>query len=493
MMRRLLLVSTVCAFSAACASSPKVADPVEVAAVDTEAWRATPPTPGEAPELVTPRFEKKVLENGLTVLVSERHDLPLVSVNLAFAAGSSADPKGKEGIARLTYETLLEGAGKLDAVALDEAFAGLGTSPYVSVGTDGALIGTQVLTRNLDAATSLLADVVLRPTFAKASFERRRDQQLANLALAAGNPGFLANEAFVDVAFGGDHPYGRLGSGTTQTVSKLGLADARKFWADHAGPKAAAFIVTGDVTMAQAEELARSWFGKWKGNGKAAQAPGTPKEAPREHVVFVPKQGLAQTMIMMGGPAIPAGHPDEIALDLASTVFGGFFGSRLNMNLRENKGYTYGARARVEPRLGIGPLVASSSVRADVTGPALAEFIHELKGIRERPITAEELEAAREGMIRSMPGSFESVGGLASAAANLFFTNQPLDRYAKMVDGYESVDAAAVQAAAEKYFDPARLHIVLVGDPDVIREQIPVLGLGTLTERMPVQQAAAKR
>lgn len=494
MKRRLLLVSSVFAFSLACATSRPVADSsAQVEVVDPEAWRATAPSPGEPPELVTPRFQQKVLENGLTVLVSERHDLPVVSVNVALSAGSASDPRGKEGLARLTYETLLEGAGKLDAVGLDEAFGALGSSPFVSVGQDGALVGTQVLTRNLDAATSLLADIIQKPTFAKASFERRQQQQMANLAQAAGSPGFLASEAFVEVAFGAGHPYGRLGSGTPASVSGLQLADARKFWADHAGAKAAAFIVTGDVTMEQAEQLARAHFGKWKGAGKAPMAPGVPNEAPRENVVFVPKQGLAQTLIVMGGPSIAAGHPDEFALDLASTVFGGFFGSRLNMNLREDKGYTYGARARVEPRLGIGPLTATSSVRSDVTGLALAEFIHELKGIQSRPITSAELEAAREGLIRSVPGSFENVGGLASAAANLFWTRQPLDRYAKMVEGYEKADAAAVQAAAEKYFDPARLHIVLVGDPGVIGEQVPALGLGTLIERNVVQQAAAKR
>ena len=498
-MRHSILAATLLAFFAGCAttsaSQPETAAAAQQEAqpaAEADAWRATPPQPGQPPDLVTPTFQKKVLENGLTVLVAERHDLPLVSVNVAFSAGSAADPNDKAGLAEVTYETLLEGAGRYDAMALDEAFADLGTSPYVSVGHDGAMVGTQVLARNVDEATKLVADVVLRPQFRQASFDRRKQLQLGDLAAQVGNPRYLAGETFAEVAYGEAHPYGKLGSGTPASVGKLTLADAKRFWAQHTGPKAAAFVVAGDVTMEQAEKLARAYFGKWKGDAKPMAKPGAPASTARETVTFVPKAGLNQTVILMGRPALEAGHPDEYALDLASTVFGGFFGSRLNMNLREAKGYTYGARAYVDARRGVGPLVASSAVRADVTGPALEVFLDELKGVKQRPITAEELEAAREGIIRSIPGSFESVGGLAGAAASLFWKDEPLDHYAKMIEGYQNADAAAVQAAAEKYFDPAHMHIVLVGDPQVIREQVQPLGLGELRERNPVVPAAAR-
>ena len=492
-MRRILLATTLLAFSFGCATTKTAegAAPAREAEV-SDAWRAQPPQPGEPAELVTPTFEKKVLENGLTILVSERHDLPLVSVNVAFSAGAAVDPAGRAGLAEVTYETLLEGAGKLDALALDEAFADLGTAPYVSVGQDGAMVGTQVLTRNLDAATALLADIVLAPQFREASFERRKQQQLADLALQVGNPRYLASETFAEVAFGETHPYGKLASGTPATVGKLTLADAKAFWKKHAGPKAAAFIATGDITMEEAEALARKYFGAWKGTAQPVAKPGPPASTAREHITFVAKPGLNQTMIIMGRPAVEAGNPDEYALELASSIFGGFFGSRLNMNLREARGYTYGARAYVDGRRGVGPLIASSSVRADVTGPALQEFINELQGIEQRPITDEELEQAREGVIRSIPGSFESVSGLAGAAASLFWKDRPLDHYEQMIDALEGLELAAVQAAAEKYFDPAQMHIVLVGDPQVIQQQVEPLGLGALRERNPVAPTAAK-
>ena len=493
-MRRILLASPILALAFGCATAQK-AEPTPAAAeaaADTEAWRAQPPRPGVPAELVTPTFQKRVLDNGLTLLVSERHDLPLVSVNVAFSAGASADPAGKAGLAEVTYETLLEGAGQLDALALDKAFADLGTAPYVSVGQDGAMLGTQVLTRNLDAATALLADIVLRPQFREASFERRKQQQLADLALQVGNPRFLASETFAEVVFGEEHPYGKLSSGTPATVEKLTLADARAFWKRHAGPKAAAFVVAGDITMDQAEALARKYFGKWSGNAQPVARPKPPASSARERVTWVAKPGLNQTMIMMGRPAVQAGDPDEYALELASSIFGGFFGSRLNMNLREAKGFTYGARAYVDGRRGVGPFVASSSVRADVTGPALQEFIAELQGVRERPITEEELEQAREGVIRAIPGSFESVSGLASAAASLFWKDRPLDHYEKMIAAIEALQLPAVQQVAEKYFDPAKMHIVLVGDPQVIEQQVQPLGLGKLEQRDPLRPAAAR-
>lgn len=485
-------VLTAIAFLAAgCAASQTVPDAAEAVA-DPEAWRATPPTPGEPPELVTPKFERFALPNGLQVLVSERHELPIVSVGVALRAGTAADPDGKEGLAQLTYQLLLEGAGKRDAVALDDAFADLGTSANVSVTQDGALVGTQVLTRNLDEAMSLLADIVQRPRLERASFELRKEQQLANLAAQVGNPRYLAGEAFAAAAFGEHHPYGRLGTGTPASVARLQVADAKRFYEGAAGPKAAALVFAGDITTERARELAQAWFGGWKGKAVAPKAPKAPEVAARAGVVVVPKQGLSQTVIMMGRPAIAVGDPDEYNLTLASMVFGGTFGSRLNMNLREDKGYTYGASSYVDSRLGVGPIVASSAVRADVTGASIAEFMKEMQDLESRPISPAELEAAREGRIRSLPGSFESVGGLSYAAASLFWYDLPLDRFERLVEGYEAATPETVQAAARRFFDPSLMQIVLVGDPEVISEQVGTMGLGPLVERA-LDAAPAKK
>lgn len=475
-------------------SSPSTPPPQSAPAPqagDPEPWRSRAPSPGAPPDLVVPEFQRATLANGLTVLVSERHDLPLISMAIALAAGSAQDPKNKAGLADLTHKALLEGAGKRDAIALDQAFADLGGAPIVLTRADGALVGTRVLKRNASAALALLADVVLRPALKPADFERRKQEHLRSLSQALGNPNFLAQWAFAATLYGPDHPYGKLTSGTPETVSALSASDARAYWEMYSGPKAAALVVTGDTTLAEARAWAEQYLGKWSGKGARPPAPAAVTPDGKRQLIVVPKPGLVQTIVAMGRPAIASGHPDEAALELASTVFGGFFGSRLNMNLREAKGYSYGAGAFVDPRRGDGPLMASSSVRADVTGPAVQEFLKELAGLKSRPITPQELEAAREGLIRSLPGTFQTVEDLSRAAAGLFWEEKPLDHYRKLADQLARASAAQVQAAAEKYFEPSTLDVVLVGDAAQVTKQVQSLGIGELVVRDPPSSPAA--
>ena len=260
------------------------------------------------------------------------------------------------------------------------------------------------------------------------------------------------------------------------------LASVQGFYRKQVGPQATALVLAGDISKDQAVELAQKYFGDWKGTAVMPPAPPAPAAPPREQVLFVAKPGLEQTVVLLGRPGVAANHPDEEALELATTVFGGFFGSRLNMNLREAKGYTYGAGASSDARLGVGPLTANSSVRANVTGPAVAEVFRELGELRTRPITSRELEAAREGLIRAFPGSFESVSGLSASAAALFYKRLPLDELTRTVDKLEKATPAEVQRVAEAYLDPAAMQLILVGDPTLIQEQVGPLNLGTLTQ-----------
>jgi predicted Zn-dependent peptidase len=462
------------------AEAPKPADP--------EAWRTQMPAPGKSPDLVLPTFEEAKLDNGLTVIVNSRRELPLVYLGVAFANGSAQDPAGQDGLAELTYKMLLEGAGGKDTIALDNAFADLGVSPSVAVQPDGAVIGVRVLTRNADPALALLADVARKPTFAQKDFDRRKKQQLADLVRRMGTPWFLAQQVYLETVFGPDHPYGHMQGGVPATVEKISLQDVRRFYQKNAGPKAVALLVVGDVTKQQAVDWAKKYFGDWKGEAVMPPAPPVPAAPPRDTVRVVHKPGLEQTFVMAGRPGIALGHPDEYALDLATTVFGGFFGSRLNMNLREAKGYTYGAGASSDARFGVGPITTYSSVRADVTGPAVAEFVRELTDLKSRPITSKELEAAREGLIRSFPGYFETVEGVGASAAAIFQKRRPMDEFARQVAGLEKTTAAEVQRVAEAYLNPAAMQFILVGDPEVIQQQVAPLNLGKIT---PVDVAGA--
>lgn len=451
----------------------------------SEAWRAERPEPSEPVALQVPEFWSTRLDNGVTVIVSERHDLPIVSVDLALRAGASADPEGKGGLARLTYQLLLEGAGSRDAAALDRAFADLGTSPSVDASADGGYVGVELLREKLEPGMELLADVVLRPRFDPASFQHRKEQALSALAYQVGNPTFLGMEAMAATLFGEDHPYGKPGSGTPSSVASLTLDDAKAFWARAAVPSQAAVVFAGDISRDEAVAAAEKWFGSWEGEAAPVPTPQAPPLRERSTIVMVPKPGLQQTLILVGRPGLEAGNPDEYPLDLANAVFGGMFGSRLNMNLREDKGYTYGARSSLDARRGVGPLIAFSQVRVDVTGPALSEFFVEMKGLEARPISEEELEGAREGKIRSIPGWFETVGALASAGARLFQLDLPLDHYQRLLDGLEGATQEEVRQMATTYLEPSRMQVVLVGDPEIIRSQVEPLGLGELVVREP--------
>lgn len=456
---------------------------------ESERWRAEMPEPGEPPELVTPTFEEARLDNGMRVIVSRRSELPLVSFNVAFLAGRGSDPEGKAGLAQLTYDLLLEGAGDLDAMALADAFADLGTSPYTSVSPDGALVGVRVLSRNAEPALDLLARIVRAPRLEAEDFERKRREQAANLSRLMGEPRWLGSEALSAMIFGESHPYGRPGEGTPSTLEGLSIEDVRAFHASAVGPKVAAFIVTGDVDLETAVAWAQARFGDWTGEATAPTAPPAPEVTARSQVILIEQPGLQQTTVMLGRPGLAVGDDDELPLLLASQIFGGMFSSRLNQNLREDKGYTYGARSAVHSRRGVGPLVASAAVHAEVTGAALSEAFGELQGLVDDPITADELEAAREGIIRSIPGWFETIESLGRTAANLFWWGYDLDRYDQLIARLPEVTLEEVQAAAERYFDPATMQLVLVGDPEIVRTQVPPLELGDIVLRHPAGEA----
>ncbi len=497
-MRRLLVAVSLLTLAAACTTTPEPAPATQPtptpapeatpAPAPEETFRAQAPQPGKPPELVLPKFEQAKLDNGVTVVVSTRRELPLVFAGVAFASGSAQDPKGQGGLADVTYKMLLEGAGGKDTLALDQAFQDLGVTPQMRVSPDGASLGVSVLRRNADAALALMTDVVRKPGFAAKDFERRKKLQLAELVRQLGNPSTLAQYAYLDTLFGAAHPYGHPVGGEPASVEKLTLADVKRFYQQQVGPKTVALVMAGDISLDEAVALAKKHFGDWKGGAVLPPVPAAPPVPARQQVLFVPKPGLEQTMVLVGRPGIPVGHPDEYTLELATTVFGGFFGSRLNMNLREDKGYSYGAGAGVDSRLGVGPLTAYSMVRADVTGPALTEFIREMKGIQERPITEKELEAAREGLVRGFPGAFETVEGLGASAASLFHKRRPMDEFARQIAGLEKTTPAEVQRVAEAYLNPAAMQFILVGDPEVIQQQVAPLNLGKIT---PVDVAGA--
>ncbi|MBN2341833.1 MAG: insulinase family protein [Deltaproteobacteria bacterium] len=458
---------------------------------DTAAWRNNPPQAGPAPEVVIPHFQQASLKNGLTVMVVERGTLPLVSMSLVFKSGSAVEKTTKEqGLADFTYELMMEGAGKKDGVALAAAFADLGTQMNVRTSEDSAAFKTLLLKKNIDAGAQLLAEVISKPTFAKPDFERKQKERIANLQSLMGNPNYLGSISIAGQVYGDAHPYGHPVMGTPKTVEQFTLKQVKAFYKANVQPQNAAFIVAGDITLEDAVALANQHFGTWQRRGSQRNRNAEPAEPsnnnpPNFSIVMVPKPGMNQTIISVGQRAFPVGHADEWALRIAIDAFGGMFGSRLNMNLREDKGYTYGARGQLDAMLQDGAAMFSTSVQADVTGAALMEVIQEFDKLNSRPLADAEFTAAKENVLKSVSGWFESVSGLGNAAQSIFARQLPLTRYADMVTAYEQLTLERVQSAAA-YLNRDSLQVVLVGDPEVIKEQLKSVSLAepkVLTDR----------
>lgn len=478
---------------AACASSTPATPPPTPASAPTATstaaavapvpWRSTPPTPGPAAEPVLPVFAREKLPNGLTVIAAQNRALPLVSLMLVVRGGSATDPEGRYGQTALAFELLGEGAGERDALAFSDAVADLGARFSTGADQDQGTIAISGLSRHKDEMLGLLADVALRPRLDKSDFERMQKQTLAQLVRQRGAPEGLAFEFVPEMVFGARHPYGHPANGVEATVAKLDLSQTRRHLAKLLVPSRTALIAVGDIDIQEAVKLAEKHLGRWKGpNTRVAPHAAVPPSA-REKIHFVHMEAAPQTMIVFARPAFGRGHADEVPLLVANEVFGGSFTSRLNMNLREAKGYTYGARSSPSMRHGAGSMLAYSKVRADATAASVKEFVGELAGMAARPPSDTELERAKDGLIRSLPGAFETIGASASAAASLFVYDLPLDRYARRAAEVQAIGRDDVARVALEYLDPARMQILLVGDTQRWLADVEGLGLGPVVVR----------
>ncbi|MCB9645644.1 MAG: insulinase family protein [Deltaproteobacteria bacterium] len=447
---------------------------------DDAAWRKARPAVPPPVTPVLPAFEQATLPNGLTILVTHLDALPVVTFNLVSKGGATYDPKGKAGLTSLTYDLLEEGAGELDALAFSDAVADLGADFGAAADRDSAGVHMGGLSRNADAMMKLLADAVIRPRLEAPDFERTKAQTIATLLRRRGSPQGLAFEKIPALIYGATHPYGHAPTGTPDTVDALTLDDVKAQYAKIMGPKHSALVVAGDLSLADAQALAEKHFGAWA--PEAAPPPTVPevKAALRKTVTLVDKPGAAQTMMVVGRPLFARGHKDEYALTLANEVFGGTFSARLNMDLREAKGYTYGASSQAAFRTGAGVFIAYSALRADVTAPGLKETMAQLADMKKKPPTEQELAMARSGLIRSLPGQFETTGAVAGGAASLFIYGLPLDHFATLGARYEAVSLDAVRKAAATYLAPATMQILLVGDRASTEKPVKALKLGRL-------------
>jgi zinc protease len=328
----------------------------------------------------------------------------------------------------------------------------------------------------------LLADVAQHPAFRAEDVDRDRKQRLVGIAQETDNVSSMARRVGPKLVFG-DSPYGQSASGTTESVTALTADDLRDFYRKHYGPKDSALVLVGDVTRADAEKLARQYFGAWSNaTAEPASIPAAPAPEPT-HVVIVDKPGAPQTALFAFGIGVPQSSPDADALTVMNYTLGGSFGSRINMNLREVHGYTYGAQsAFLEFRDG-GEFLAGGLVRTNVTAPAAKEMMGEIRNFPVKPSTAEELAAAKEASMRSLPGRFETTAAVARALDEIFVNKRPLDYYAKLPAKYAGLTEADMTRVARQYLHPDRLVIVTAGDRAKIEPELKDAGLGPVEVR----------
>jgi len=443
--------------------------------------RSRPPAIGPAPALRLPAIQKTTLTNGVPVWVIEQDRVPLAQVNVILRGGSSLDRTGRFGMASLVAAMLDEGAGTRSALELADAVEFLGAELATSSSFDYSAVRLSAPVRNLSPALTLLADVVLRPTFPANELDRLRKERLTALVQAQDNPAAIIGYAFPRVVFGPNHRFGTPAGGLAPALEAITADEVRAFYKEHYVPGNAAIVVTGAVTLAAVKaELDRAFTG-WPSSaprGAAAPLPVAPQLTRRE-VVLVDKPGAAQSQIRIGWVGVPRSTPDYATLRVLNTILGGSFGSRLNQNLRERNGYTYGASSAFDMRAAPGPFFASAGVQTDKTADALREFFVELEGIR-KPIPAQELEDAKNYVALRFPSEFETTGDLAQKLEELIVYSLPEATHQSFVGAITKVTAADVQNAAARYVQPDKMAVVIVGDRKAIEPGITKLNLGPL-------------
>ena len=441
--------------------------------------RSTAPKPGPPPKLDLPAVQKRTLSNGLPVWIVELHEVPVASVNLVVKAGSGADPAGKFGLANFTSEMLDEGAGTRGALEIADAIDYLGASLSTGGSFDASSVTLQLPVARLADALPIMADVALRPTFPEKEIQRVREELITSLVQAEDDPADLVGHAFPRLVYGPRHRYGTAPMGTAASLKGFTAADLRQFHATRYVPGNAVLIVTGDVTPAALTPLLENAFGGWKGAAAAAAPPGDAPQLKARQVYLIDKPGAAQSQIRIGWIGVPRSTPDYFALRVLNTVLGGAFTSRLNTNLREVHGYAYGAGSAFDMRASAGPFYAAAGVQTDKTAESLREFFKELDAIR-RPIPAEELEKAKNYVALQLPRSFETSGSLAASLSQVFIYGLPDDYFTTFTDRVRAVTPADAQRAAERYIQPDRLAVVVVGDRKAIEPGIRALNLGPI-------------
>ncbi len=443
--------------------------------------RATPPVIGPAPGLKLPKLQRATLSNGLKVILAERHELPLVDFWLEEDAGFAADQFASPGTASLTSSLLTGGTTRRNALQISEEQANLGAQIGAFSNLDLTSVRLSALKSKLDPSLDLFADVILNPSFPEADFKRQQNLQLAGIQREKATPMMIGLRVLPPLMFGANHAYGIpfTGTGTQASVSKLKREDLAKFHATWFKPNNGTMIVVGDTTMSEITPKLEKLLASWKpGTVPVKIIPNVPAQQ-KASVYLIDQPGALQSTILVGQLAPPKSAPNNLAIEAMNDVFGGNFGARLNMNLREDKHYSYGVNnflpgARVQR-----PFITLAPVQTDKTKESLAELnreFHDIVGARS--ITAAELSMAQDNQTLSLPGSRESMGQLGNSIIEIVHFGLPDDYYDTYIGKVKALKTSDLDDAAKSVLKPDALVWVVVGDRAKIEQGVRELNLG---------------
>ncbi len=467
-----------------------------VPAVSASVDRTKLPAVSPEADLTIPPVERNTLDSGATLAVLNQSELPIVQVNLVFKSGNAADPTGKSGLCDLAAGMHLEGTKKRDKFAFESELESMGTELFYQTQRDGTIFSMTSLEKHLDRSLELMAEMITQPSFPESEFTDEKARRLVDISREGEDPFMVSMKVTRKVFYGDGHPYALVGTGTETSMKAMMLEDVRTFSKTHFTPGNATLVAVGPVSAEDMEKRFDKAFGNWKGAAPTQQRVLAPPRISERTVYLVDKPGDTQSTISIAQGGIPRNDPNWEKVVVANHVFGGFFSSRLNLNLREDKGYSYGVRSSVSPSRGPAVFTMGGRVQADATAPSVTEFLKEFSEIKgKRPISAKEFDFSKKNLLQGYAAEFETVGQLANALSTQVIYELPDDNLVTYPKRLQAVDLATANATAKELFHPESTAIIVVGDLDKIEAPVRKLNLRTVvyldTEGNPISRDTA--
>ncbi len=438
---------------------------------------------GPTRDLKLPAIHEDRLTNGLRLLIAERHEIPVVNFWLAVEAGYSADQLAIPGTARLTSSLLTGGTERRTALEISDELQGLGAQLSSGSNLDMSTVYLSALKNTLDEALDIYADVILNPVFPLGDFERQQKLQLAAIANEKVTPLQMGLRVLPPLLFGPNHAYGLplTGSGTESSVLKLTREDTALFHRTWFNPGNATLIVVGDTTPSEIKPKLEKFFGQWAGGEVPSKDVGAIAKPAHPAVYLVDKPGALHSIVIAGTIAPPPSEGTEVALETTNNVFGGTFGGRLNMNLREEKHWSYGAASVLYGARAQRPLLVYASVQGDKTSDSIAEMIAELSGMTgTKPVRQEELDKVKQQQILELPGAHETMNSIGNLFGDLLQFQLPLNYYGRYVSRVSALTVSEIEACAKSLLDPRHMIWIVVGDRSEVEPGLRELGIGDI-------------